>query len=1144
MGIGGFRVRPPFTMEDLTTEAPRPSLHAGDGSARHATQASDEIDDPSSSIHRDIDFYRDIPKNSGRAMRGLRGDVSRAAQDVEFPPRAIMPDGSGDGFPLSNSTAANHPLATALSDSSMPSTRTSPTEDPANSFLYTLMSFLILSPCLLAAVAQTVYCYRKRKHDRLERELEEVSTNPQSRMLVLNEIFKNDSRPVTENDASPQKKRVLVKKHRKKTRSESRGTKKQDATQDEAEAGDDKEMGGTGIGHLGTSSNDWSSEEENILSASDGKPMVVFVSSYDHLDSGGADVEMPLRGRDQDVDAPGDKRTPTMIYVSDDAERYEEMVNVEASLGRESEEENVQTTVYVPENIESHCGVKSGHELPPGQGQASNFVDRKEKETSQGKVDNIEWALKLNGTAPEVGMGEELADDGVGREEGGGVEVLGSTGVTYDSLIGSKDSDGVALDGAENLNVGNQDGRGVVSNCMPRSGVAPDHELQGKPEEGLETMKDLAAEDALQTVPLSPEVTTASPPDNANHGANQEILVGEGTLCDKSLTEAATLSSPKNPPPDIPPLSIVTASPEIGYLSPCASLDEMEATCRHLTPRAPTLPNMSDSGSEEEVDKDLVFRAISNFDQDDESIPQIHGCGSSVTEVTSNVDELLKEGTTGGASTSFEDLKLEPLRTSSHNEATVSSLFAPYQMDRTDSGDSSTLSSLGLGVPIPMNSRVESFQSAGSTTGTSVSNISYFSYEDISIASEESEMCAICLCPYEEGDIRIFSKRCPHAFHKECILEWLVKSHNECPCCRKNMVTKSEIKETSASLIGTERLARAMAVVEGSEMREAPPFRRGIRRPPRMVARQMLARAREQARAQRDRRGSPGVASSSGNAPPASPNAHWLWSARHGQQPSSPSSNVVNRLPPGLSSMPRLDEVGPHSSPRLLTPRPSNNGPDNAHNRDWLWATRHGSSTLQQTPPSINPSRSSDAIMNPHETNAVSRSSDAIMNPYGANAASAAPEAASPNAAPADHQTTPTHHTAAGSLFSSTLHNHWQQQQRQGPQTTVTRASLHHEHWQQLQQQQQRQCPPTTATRATLQHSHWQQPQPQTTTPRTTLHHSHWHQRQNTQTSARRIGNFPSSPPRVHAHWRQNTSSNANANNEEEPLPVTVLPAI
>ena len=52
--------------------------------------------------------------------------------------------------------------------------------------------------------------------------------------------------------------------------------------------------------------------------------------------------------------------------------------------------------------------------------------------------------------------------------------------------------------------------------------------------------------------------------------------------------------------------------------------------------------------------------------------------------------------------------------------------------------------------------------------------------------------CAICLCEYELGDTIVIScnVECPHAFHQECILEWLVKVQEgtPCPCCRRTFV--------------------------------------------------------------------------------------------------------------------------------------------------------------------------------------------------------------------------------------------------------------------------------------------------------------------------------------------------------------------
>lgn len=54
----------------------------------------------------------------------------------------------------------------------------------------------------------------------------------------------------------------------------------------------------------------------------------------------------------------------------------------------------------------------------------------------------------------------------------------------------------------------------------------------------------------------------------------------------------------------------------------------------------------------------------------------------------------------------------------------------------------------------------------------------------------DTDTCAICLLEYEEGDEICWShnKHCHHAFHKDCMLEWLLR-HDECPCCRHHYLS-------------------------------------------------------------------------------------------------------------------------------------------------------------------------------------------------------------------------------------------------------------------------------------------------------------------------------------------------------------------
>ncbi|KAL5207095.1 hypothetical protein ABZP36_031530 [Zizania latifolia] len=54
--------------------------------------------------------------------------------------------------------------------------------------------------------------------------------------------------------------------------------------------------------------------------------------------------------------------------------------------------------------------------------------------------------------------------------------------------------------------------------------------------------------------------------------------------------------------------------------------------------------------------------------------------------------------------------------------------------------------------------------------------------------------CAVCLSEFEDDEMLMFLPKCSHAFHPDCIGEWLA-SHVTCPVCRRNLDPNKDTTE-------------------------------------------------------------------------------------------------------------------------------------------------------------------------------------------------------------------------------------------------------------------------------------------------------------------------------------------------------------
>ena len=544
----------------------------------------------------------------------------------------------------------------------------------SDGFILSIVCFVILLPCMLAVCAQSVYCAKKRRQDRIDRQLLAVSTNPTSRMLVLSEIFKNDIRvsevliaiisratryrsddklnlqPVTKDEAYANKKKsVLVKKHRKKTPLE-------------------RQRRPTDGINMNLSNEAFNPDDNTVR-----------VERYQQSNECDVEDQMNETWWDEDDGSISDGEKPMTVHISGKVEQAV-ISNEEQPL----EQDNVSNL-----DGEEHDAVDCEHErrVPGGatfemEGQ---WIDiQPDAECGEGK-----------------GVGGSIFES---EDEDGSERIIENADFNTDSMVSSMTT-------------------GLRHDVKEENYKSP--EIMHSVLENLDSSVKMTESTKTE---VSPGLFTH---EKTSNRAN-ELKLGTSLKSSPDVT----LAKPNNPL-DMPFLSAAESPSNVNLspraLSPQTLFVDMTTVDMTAEPVISGLRSMPDTNDDNSDDGDARRTGIHSLFRGTE---QDDGCGSHVTEVTSNID--VKE--IGGWI--VEPLLLAPTKCT---DISGPSLYCHL----------STVNHLGEAGVIPM-------EKSGNNNSTERSVVTYFSYEDISIASEESEMCAICLCAYEEGDRRIFSKRCSH----------------------------------------------------------------------------------------------------------------------------------------------------------------------------------------------------------------------------------------------------------------------------------------------------------------------------------------------------------------------------------------------
>jgi len=69
----------------------------------------------------------------------------------------------------------------------------------------------------------------------------------------------------------------------------------------------------------------------------------------------------------------------------------------------------------------------------------------------------------------------------------------------------------------------------------------------------------------------------------------------------------------------------------------------------------------------------------------------------------------------------------------------------------------------------------------------------------------DANSCSICLSSFKPGEELMNGTNCEHIFHRECVFDWLMKHHDECPYCRKEMWSPDQMRQAAEDVLGPRR---------------------------------------------------------------------------------------------------------------------------------------------------------------------------------------------------------------------------------------------------------------------------------------------------------------------------------------------------